>query len=1011
MKEKTKKSLILLLFAIILILPVRAQSVSVTGFGEHEIPGLASSATDEVTLKVDIANVAGNFSEENVRLGTYKITEFDEYLCQKTGDRNYECTVNVGWIGAASCRDYRVHYNTVSGTGTVCLDSKAPNILGITSLRKNFKPSDEIEIIINAEDLSEAWQCAGIASIRLFQGGAAPGSGHLISIDEKGLCDYYMREKIMLNKIIKTADGSTQICAVAEDFFGHKSGEKCIEVFVDGIAPSVQTASFALLSEDKTKKLGEYFQLNRPYKAIPVINISENSETLDVTGEITLKRGETTILKRDNLKASCLKEGQSFSCFFPILAFTLTGSAQDSFTLEYSVLSVDGVGNTGEGKGYIPIKIDTFPPKPVQIISAEAIDPKTLGKSPVIEVKISEQGCGLNEKQVFITSPAFGRKQASECTLEGGNNWVCFFRNIEISDTQHTKTAEVRVTGDSRDDCANRVEQEKSETFLVDTKKPVVLSAEAKNAQGELFIKEGDELVITAEVSDDSDRLYISGDFSKVTESQGVVKGTCEKSGDSFTCSLKVSGLKASSDDVRINIHDKANNTATALVKVDVFRRDESEDRDFWVVSNERLSPDIVDRSLASKTNMRVFLEFDLLARSPGQALISIKNLRCQGEQTKIQETRLLFTPDRNPGSKRISVYMELSKQQLRGITKDVIACTMDLTTFTGDTITTSPEKETIEVELKFYDGFAGAEGDKAYDKIRNRGEIVSGLKDNYILDLIRWYNIFQDSCNAFLFVAGTTEAINLLAVADFEPISKLGLTGVASSLNEVVGSIAPFAEKACNVIACNNLDPKVFPRGAQLVGWNDRTCRGDSINYELFMPDGDDRSYDITVRCPDPKNNMVTALFTGCWPYVVVGGQRLLVIEASTLDCYINAIENNMPIYHCDSMQWQMYCEWVLGDALEAWPLSQASSKMRDIVLNTLEDPLSMAVTLFSLIQPKLPETTVGTLIIVVAETADTFARGVGIYQGFQGYISGRDTMAYVKGVADKYDGMRWVR
>ncbi len=671
------------------------------------------------------------------------------------------------------------------------------------------------------------------------------------------------------------------------------------------------------------------------------------------------------------------------------------------------MLAKDAAGNTGEGRGHITLKIDNYRPKPTQIIAASSLDPKTLGKQPTITVKLDEQGCGLHDRQVFITSAAFGRRRANECVHEGGSQWVCSFSGFTISDSHHGSTADVSVTQDSRDECANRVEGDRKESFFIDTKKPVINSINVTNNAKELFIKEGDSLIVKLDISDDSDMVYVSGNFSRVTEGQDVVKGTCKKQGN-FTCTITVSGLKASSEDVTIIIQDKANNTERATIRINIYGRDEREDTDFWIAANEKVSPEMIDRSLAAKTTMRVFANFDLRARNERQALVSIKNLKCQGEEVKIQKTDLLFTPDRSPGTKSIAIYMELSRQNIQ-VNSDVVTCTMDLVTFTGDAITTSPEKETVELELTFYDGFLGVSGDNAYDKIKRRGEF---LKDaDWAAGLLKGYNVFEKACAGFTTLTIGVETFNILALADIELISGVMLTGIAEGLNELVGEAAiKFGREVCNIISCKNLYPipGFDEQGLRGIIWGQETCREATKDIEWlnFLEEEDNiKDNTITVRCPDPKNNLISAALYGCWPYVITGVQKMMVIEAMTLDCYLNSIESGLPIYHCDNMHSQLYCEWILGDFFEIIPQAQAIGKIRDMALNVLEDPISMAVTLFSLISPKLPETSIGTLTIMVTEFTDSIFKATRLFEEIKSYAVGETDMDYVTKVTTRYE------
>ena len=977
MKRLKLVSVVLLLF-----LTVRigiAYNLEVKAYGARsKVENVIENLWEGVILNITISNI-NDFDASKLKIDDLSTTNLEDVVCEEVMPSIYGCSLKIGPPNY-NPESHEVYYDQdidLRKIVNIYLDDKPPEIKEFSLEEKNVKPEEEIRFKLKSVDNSAVGttKCAGLKTLKLILNNGAVYEYPLY--ENSGYCNFEGEIGIAAREF-DNLNEANQICVVVSDFLGKESEPVCKSISFDGKPPEMESGSFSLFTLDGCSKVGPYFQKNKLYILTPHINFREEMDEIKVRGNFSITKNGVKISNKE-LWGSCTRtNGDEFECYFASINFMLTES-NSQYALKYEIKAKDEAENVANYNGEYQIYMDDIRPKISEIKSITSVNEQYLTSKSTIAVVFDEQGCGFNGRKAYISSYAFGRKGADECYNEN-NQWICLFKDVNIQASDNEKQINIAVTSNSGDDCNNKVDSTTGQDFFVDLDKPIINEINVTNQDGELFIKEGDLIMIKLTGKDFSDAVYVEGNFSKVNGDDSLYVHSCEKLDSSnFSCVLQVSSAMNCNEEVPLRIYDNANNSIIKKVTINVYRRDENPSNDFWSIGEIKIYPEKIDRSISEKINLYAFVDIEFNARRGNrQNLVSFLVDNCESEINA--EITPLFQNDYSPGNKIISFRIKIPAGTSVEEESEEINCTFSLKTHTNGVVTVNPEKEQVLFTLKFYDGNLVDGKDQVFEKIKYQYELVKNLNGFMGSYLIPGYNLVKDICNAYTSFSEVTRDIDALATASsLIPGINLQLEGVATQMNLEHQQVSNFLGDFCKWTSCENQSEEVCNK-----------IKGGGGYFSSI------------TSCPDVSQNLILGIATGCYiPPIINTLSNYYYVETSRLDCYIESLNEGYPFYVCDNMASQYICENVLSQFVEgalslmmpegyAW--YSTITNFAGIGKESLENPLSTALSLIMTAIP-FPQTYmigINNILSSVQTGIDTFNHVNDIVSQFEQFGSG---------------------
>lgn len=940
-------------------------------YGRDEINGIASSITDVITVKINLSHdIArdGVFDSSLLKIDGRSLDVYGGSCIDidQTGHKK-TCSAEIGYYNSELCSGYiKVEYKTASRSVKICLDDVPPKVMNFDVSSSSKKPQgnyynseEEVTFIYYVQDYSQGNNiCSGLNKL-IFE--LTDNIKYEYEIPDKS-CQKNGEISISLSEFgIGSNSQISQICLVAEDLIGYKSDKKCIPFVIDDQEPNIDTNSFRLLNSQSNTDLNNYLEEKKNYKVRPLINVTDNSRMLNPAQGIFKLKEDGQVIKSFNKRVACsfkrtTSEGLNlFECDFGEIQFSLN-NGEKSYELEYAINISDYSGRMASESGNYELFVDKSSPSFVDVVSLKSVSGKSLSKNSTIKMTLNEEGCGLNNQNVYITSYAFGTKKADEC-VNLGYDWECYFYNINPSQSYHGQEVSVEVTSDTKDDCNNFISNVDGDLFFVDLEDPIVGEVNITNQNNELFVKDGDTLRISYPVSDDSEDVYIEANFSEILENWDNYKNPCQKTtGNNFTCELSISGVKPFSGNLNIRIFDDANNSIVKTERINIFRRDENAFNDYWTTDNVMIYPNLIDRTTIDKTDLYLFADFDLIPRFDEYSLVSLELYDCYSEDINL-DYELMFIPDEISGRKQISLKFKIPQGSAIDVANTEINCSFGVKTFTGRTVTVNEEKENVIISVNFYDGFFSESTDP--DKLKEKMDSLAKSLETYnkftrhVISVVEGAETLANGIELFRYIA---ESFNLFAQVPMPASTGVVVDEIASTLGKtysgVLETIGNFLYRS---LTCN--DGKILtPQGYQEsdeCGYLKERLGMDFIVEKFEQNVNLNQDLGLNFGCPDPKENLILSLtmMPPCIPGVTNTIQDYTFVKAAQLECYMNAIEYGTPVYVCDQMMSEYVCELTLGDIFEVYSQSTYTlPKLANALEGIIQDPISIALSAYSI-------------------------------------------------------------
>jgi len=440
----------------------------------------AKTDTVDITVSADIRDDNGDTME---LIPDYMRLSFPGYSGTMTECSGETCTYTTGERDFSS-QKYEVLITLVDPLGRTIdtegeyfyVDGTAPNI---EKLDVPSSAGDSLTISYRATDIACSGCgsfCAGLNRLEFSI------NGEVVKTEQ----DITGCSKSGTVKLPANAEGNVNVCLTAYDRFG-QSSKKCAGSDVDYTPPVIEEVS--LTKDDEPIK----YAGRKVIDAVIRAKVGDaKSVTADLTGFNSLKPAGYLGVS----PSSCKTENDAKVCYWDVQVYG-GGSASIEITV------IDSNGNSNKISKSFNILKDNTPP----VVAEIGGEHKYLSKvKQNLTVTVTEGQSGMAGKQILLDLHQMGGGPSVSpeiCNLQGGT-WECVWTDVMASGEEgHEVTVKVVSVLDDASNPWDEAASTKSQDFIIDGMKPVILEIEVGPLGSDIETLRVDDVVeITALISD-----------------------------------------------------------------------------------------------------------------------------------------------------------------------------------------------------------------------------------------------------------------------------------------------------------------------------------------------------------------------------------------------------------------------------------------------------------------------------------------------------------------------------
>ncbi len=609
-----------------------------------------------------------------------------------------------------------------------------------------------------------------------------------------------------------------------------------------------------------------------------------------------------------------------------------------------------------------------------------------------IEVVFTEGGAGLDADDVLLDISSLGGYnglKASYCE----QGWKCVWEglNFAIQDGRYN----ISVNPSTKDKLGNVLKTSFSGEVVLDTSSSQIVSVELNPIGGGLvsyegFLTYGDSLQIIAQVYEPGMIADAYADFSAMINDAYLVQADdCDDTGDGiWECTWITNPIDLTGhirDDIELTFRDYLGNTMSYKTEVTIYGLEDSS-TNYW--SHEvQCSPPAVDKEVASLVDQRVYCNVHLKGNAQ---IVSMGMEECTGNgSAKYVRTEELLNAQAGSTDPYIKLTLnaaEIAEDSLK------LTCPLIIISKSGNSITSIPEREEIDIEVGLYNLPLGEYGKNMQGKIDDAVDDATGgiwkvmtamnklfFYGERICSLLTTINnmasLFQSIGMVWDTVANTLSGVNPPAAATADEVRK-GEQTVAEVLNNKMKEAWLFKEKGFMNKFCKFISCRLFYDGDGWMGEiGEKAGNFQKDNLELFnniatlggvdipfvgrIGDKGVNAYTYTEGTEErggigkqvflqggklnPKDSIVMSFATLCIPGIVYNLDKYRQIKCMYADCLQSSIETGVPAYACEDAKEYETCKYVYGEIFQLLPFTGLLNYFVGLVKGVLYNPLGV--------------------------------------------------------------------
>ncbi|MFH1505815.1 MAG: hypothetical protein ABIE94_02395, partial [archaeon] len=502
-----------------------------------------------------------------------------------------------------------------------------------------------------------------------------------------------------------------------------------------------------------------------------------------------------------DMAASCTETGGSYECSIQGIVMNINQG-----TIEVLVTMTDTAGVEHSSTLTKTFNIDNSRPT-VSYLGTETcyedrcyITPNAPNK---ILVTLQDDVASFERRIVFFYLDTDRRIQ--DC--DGMNCYGFIDVNCESGDR---KSLTISTMGGvfSQDDAGNRVMDSPTITLYCDSEPPELINISIEPASGLQHIQSGDNIIITAFLTDDltevrgvANLTYVGGDPEE--------EKACSQEGNKWKCEWNVNNIAPGpyTEELEFKFYDTLDNVLEISEEIVVLGVEEGVTPDNWRIQSTSYTPTSINREFAEYFNIKIY---DHITLSPQGSNVEILQLEISGCVAK--QGNIAYMKNGKPellNFVRGSVHpIAIAELRTAAIEEEQLefVCTLDIYSRRGDYTYAEPEKDNFTILLDVYGDTSALMNTRVQDEIADAINTAEEFEEKWgdLYDMVTYTKILCQALPALKGLQGGlgTAALGARAVPDGGSTSNK-LNDAAEKVGEGEESLQTTVGQVCQYMAC----------------------------------------------------------------------------------------------------------------------------------------------------------------------------------------------------------------
>lgn len=957
MLNKKLAAIAIFMIALIILIPVYSANAIATSFSVYTISGKDGvngyRKYDDQTLITAQAELDGDsdITPNQVRFGTDSFS-----TCVNIGGGIFQCsyaslqfsvTPKSYSVSLYLWNDTNISLSTASSEITV--DNTAPAVSSFDTTQASVGAEDiNFSYTVNdtaCADATCSGKCSGINYIDVY--------GNSIFLQRispnSSLCSVSGALGVNSSQLA-TASSDVSVCITAYDRFNFSSSAACKTLSVDLSAPTIDTASFAIKSND----VSIFYIPAAGISATISVDVNDDSGAVPtVTADLSkINPSYGVSVPAD----SCTGPGP-FTCYWNSRIVTANS------TQVINVTAADSAGNSKTEQITYTFGVDNAAPA-VTFLGTENIFNSTsyiVSGYNTLKVTITEAESGIDADNVFIDLHEIGglpSVAANNCTASG-SAWNCYWHNV-TSTLANNAEGKIWIYGDLKDISGNAYTgltygAVKADLLTPSVDSIIISSYDALGSHN--YTKSGDLLTIVVNATEDKD-LNAMANFSGIGLGEND-PGACIDLGSSkWSCAWQTTGVTSGylSTYLKFNFSDPFGNSLLYSYPIVIFAVGNETSPNYWEVGDVAAMPYALDLGVMNLIEQRVYFSVPLSSLNPDAGILSMELGSCIGDTSYLSEDPSLINAEQSTNPYVLLQFAATSDN----LTELAYNCSLNIMSQVGDTIAGYPEVENLSLVVNFYKGDLGGFGDNVEDKIEQE-------KDNWIVDskwisTLKKFLYYAEKICGLLYTFGKLKMLmeSLSKIAAAQSFIPIGVTSIIKVKADAATETTSMGLKSaklsldgfCKFVSCN-----------LFYGKNNAIGQYQQMTSGWIGAMGGDFLHDWTGKTPlayegeftgrdagsymNPKDSIVLSMLTFCVPGIIYNLEKYRQIKCQYIDCLQNEVPQGIPISACDAVQSQETCKYFVGEIFKVFPFTAMFDYYMGMIKDMLSDPLRLLGTI----------------------------------------------------------------
>lgn len=457
------------------------------------------------------------------------------------------------------------------------------------------------------------------------------------------------------------------------------------------------------------------------------------------------------------------------------------------------------------------------------------------------------------------------------------------------------------------------------------------------------YVKIGDDMVVTVNVTEDLGEVTIQGNFSEF--GGGMSEGACEKKGETWFCRVTtgVTGEQPYTGNAKIYIKDTAGNVLEQTVTKNILGLDSEVVVDEWEIGTVQGMPRTLNTDVVIHTtsDIKVYYKLPFQPKYGELEVLEISKACKNAEGQNISVFSKFELMNAFQGTTMPFLVGTVANRQYESGTYKV-ECTLNIRSKRGQFYHLNYEQENVTLSLTL------APGGNAKEKIK---EEIIDIMDSWLMSdgmdkLVITNDVLSRSCGAgaklnamvAAFNKGYTKMAPTLEGQD--PASKAAKTAVVNTnqaANEGSSWALDIIRAPCAFATCN----MSFNKGEQ---WMQETLCALPLMDELETISGGDTGGISCEKAVNGRDSVVVAIADLCLSDTLYHLDTLRNIKYNKAQCLTDGYTSNIPTYVCEDTESLLECKFWTGSVVNTVPYTALAKVTMEKAQDLLTHPWSIA-------------------------------------------------------------------